>query len=287
MPAEFSLPRILAPHRRGTGDPAFRVTADGAIWRASYTPDGPAWVRLRKSGPDIDAGTGGPGAGWLLDSVPGMLGLRDDATGFEPAHPFLVEAARRVPDLRIGHTNRVFEALVPAVLEQKVVGVEARRAWRLLLHKYGEKTPVSGLVVPPPPSVWQRIPSWQWHRAGVEAVRARTIITAARIADRLEGQGSAETDRRLRALTGIGVWTSAEIRQRSHGDPDAVSVGDFHLARTVGWTLERRIVDDAEMLQILQPYAGHRFRATRLIELLGERPPPRGPKLPARDYRRI
>ena len=140
----------------------------------------------------------------------------------------------------------------------------------------------------PPPRVWARIPSWDWHRAGVEGVRTRTIIGAADVATRLEqvlDLDSAEADRRLRSLPGIGVWTSAEIRQRAAGDADAVSVGDYHLAKAVGWTLAGRITDDAGMLELLAPYAGHRYRVTRLIELGGSAPPRRGPRMSIRDYR--
>jgi 3-methyladenine DNA glycosylase/8-oxoguanine DNA glycosylase len=122
----------------------------------------------------------------------------------------------------------------------------------------------------------------------VEGVRARTIIGAAAVAARLEQVSEldpAEADHRLRSLPGIGVWTSAEIRQRAAGDADAVSVGDYHLPRAVGWTLAGRITDDAGMLELLAPYAGHRYRVTRLIELGGQLPPRRGPRMPIRDYR--
>jgi 3-methyladenine DNA glycosylase/8-oxoguanine DNA glycosylase len=122
----------------------------------------------------------------------------------------------------------------------------------------------------------------------VEAVRARTVIGAAHAAGRLEeiaGLAASDADRRLRSLPGIGVWTSAEIRQRACGDPDAVSVGDYHLPGAVGWLLAGRKVDDAGMLELLAPYAGHRHRAARLVELSGQRPPRRGPRMPVRDYR--
>ena len=140
----------------------------------------------------------------------------------------------------------------------------------------------------PAPRIWCRIPSWEWHRAGVEGVRARTIIGAAEVAGRLEeivAMPSAAADRRLRSLPGIGVWTSAEVRQRACGDADAVSVGDYHLPSAVGWTLAGRVVDDAGMLELLAPYAGHRHRAARLVELGGTRPPRRGPRMSVRDYR--
>jgi 3-methyladenine DNA glycosylase/8-oxoguanine DNA glycosylase len=179
------------------------------------------------------------------------------------------------------------------VLEQKVVSSEAHRAWRFLLVKHGEPAPgpaPAGMRVPPAPRTWARIPSWDWHRAGVEGVRARTIITAAAVAPRLEEAADldpAEADRRLRALPGIGAWTSAEIRQRAMGDPDAVSVGDYHLPNAVGWTLARRKTDDAGMLELLAPYAGHRYRVTRLIEMGGTRPERHGPRMSVRDYRAI
>jgi 3-methyladenine DNA glycosylase/8-oxoguanine DNA glycosylase len=199
--------------------------------------------------------------------------------------------SRRYPGLRVGRSGRVLEALVPAVLEQKVVGAEAWRAWRLLLLRFGDLAPgpaPDGMRVFPGARTWLRIPSWEWHRAGVEAVRARTVAGAAHVAGRLEEIVTmlpAAADRRLRALPGIGQWTSAEVRQRACGDPDAVSVGDYHLPAAVGWALAGRKVDDAGMLDLLAPYTGHRYRATRLVELSGVRPPRRGPRMSVRDYR--
>jgi endonuclease III len=288
----------LSVHRHGGGDPAYRVDAAGAVWRTSLTPEGPGTLRVasRSLLPEGTLVTGqawGPGAGWLLDTLPAQLGADDDVSGFTVCHPAVGELVLRHPGLRVGRTGRVFEALVPAVLEQKVVGREAHRAWRFLLRTFGQAAPgpaPDGMRVFPTPQVWARVPSWEWHRAGVEGVRARTIIAAAGVAARLEQVlelPPAEADRRLRSLPGIGVWTSAEVRQRAAGDPDAVSVGDYHLPRVVGWTLAGRITDDAGMLELLAPYAGHRYRVTRLIELGGSHPPRRGPRMPVRDYRAL
>jgi len=292
----------LSPLRRGAHDPTWRAEG-GAVWRTCRTPYGPGTLRVT-----VDAREGavrgqawGPGAEWLLETLPAMLGADDDAAAF-PAlarnagngAEVVLRAHRSHPGLRIGRTMRAFEALVPAVLEQKVVGREAWRAWRWLLRRYGEPAPgpaPEGMRVFPEPEVWRKIPSWDWHRAGAEAVRARTIVNAARHADKLEAtaeagrDGSAAADRLLRALPGIGVWTSAEIRQRAHGDPDAVSVGDYHIPGIVGWALTGRRTDDEGMLALLAPYRGHRYRVTRLLEIAGHRPPPRGPRMPARDYR--
>jgi hypothetical protein len=297
LPFPLDARLTLSVHRRGGGDPAFAVDAAGAVWRTSLTAEGPATLRVRSRPASAAEGTlvtaqgWGPGAAWLLDHLPAQLGCHDDRSGFTACDPVVRDLMRRHEDLRVGRSDRVFEALVPAVLEQKVVSREAHRAWRFLLLKFGEPAPgpaPAGMRVCPSPRVWARIPSWDWHRAGVEGVRSRTIITAAEVAGQLEeilDMSPADADRRLRSLPGIGPWTSAEIRQRAVGDPDAVSVGDYNLPKAVGWTLAGRIIDDAGMLELLAPYAGHRYRVTRLIELGGVRPPRHGPRMSVRDYR--
>ena len=342
-PFAVEVRRTLSVQGRGAGDPTFRTDEAGAIWRTSLTPDGPATIRVlpgrtavlvntvlvntgredqspgtAEEAPEVStrvrAQAWGPGAQWLLDALPGALGLHDDISGFDAlipdAHPVIKDAARRHPGLRIGRSGRLMEALVPAILEQKVVVLEAHRAWRILLAKYGTPPPgpaPRGMRVFPDPKTWRRIPSWDWHRAGVEGVRAETIIRAASVADSLErllDLSHEEADRKLRTIPGIGVWTSAEARQRAAGDPDAVSVGDYHLKNVVGWALAgKRRSTDEEMLALLEPFKGHRHRATRLIGLSRGTgtaarpagagiarygtggPPRRGPRMPVRDYR--
>jgi hypothetical protein len=41
------------------------------------------------------------------------------------------------------------------------------------------------------------------------------------------------------------------------------------------------------MLELLAPWAGHRYRVTRLLELSGFSAPRRGPRMSVRDYRHI
>lgn len=282
--------RTLSVHGRGSSDPTFRVDATGAVWRTSLTPDGPATLRVVARKGSVTADAWGPGASWILAALPAQLGRYDSIDGFDPStHDVLHQAARRYPGLRLSRSDRVMEALVPAILEQKVVSLEAHRAWKILLAKHGTPPPgpaPRGMRVFPDPRTWRKIPSWDWHRAGVEGVRARTIIAATHAAAAFEREkDSSKLDRILRSIPGIGVWTSAETRQRSHGDPDAVSVGDYNLPKAVGWALARRVTDDAGMLELLAPYAGHRHRVTRLVELSGLRPPRRGPRMPVRDYR--
>lgn len=289
--------RTLAPLRRGAGDPAFRITADGTVWRASRTPAGPGTLRLTGSPAAIQAHAWGPGAEWLLDALPALLGAHDDLAAFVPRHRIVHSAHRRNPGLRLTRTGLVLESLIPSILEQKVTTAEAYRGWQLLLRGHGEPAPgpdpgpapgpASGpggpMHVMPDARGWALVPSWDWHCAGVDDKRASTILRAVRVASRLEALAALppeEAGRRLQALPGVGPWTAAETLQRSHGDPDAVTVGDLHLPHRVGFALTGvRRSSDAEMLLLLEPYGGQRHRATRLIVLGAGAPPRRGPRL--------
>jgi len=278
--------------RRGTGDPAFRYAAEGGVWLTGRTLHGPATLVLHQARLDeVTARAWGPGAEWMIDGVPDLLGATDDPGDFSPRHRLVREAHRRYPGLRVPRCRRVVDVLVPAVLEQRVTGGEARRSWRELLRRYGDPAPgpaPAGMRVPPAAATWRRLPSWDWHRAGVDGSRARAICVASGLASRLEeavSMPAGEADRRLRSVPGVGVWTAAEVAQRALGDADAVSVGDFHLASFVGWALAGRPVDDDGMLELLAPYRPHRYRTIRLLELSGFRKPRFGPRYAPRDLR--
>ncbi len=285
--------RTLGSLRRGHADPCHRTAADGATWRTTRTPEGPATYRIvNRALHEIACSAWGPGAEWVVAGLPDLLGGRDDLTGFDDSHPLLGRTHALHPGLRIPRTGRVMEALVPAVLEQKVTGKEAAAAWSWLVRRHGEPAPgpaPDGMAVPPDAATWAMVPSWDWHRAGVDPKRSRTIVLAARVAHRLEeasGMAVAPAAARLSAVAGIGAWTVAEISQRALGDADAVSVGDYHLAAFVGWALLGRPVDDEGMLELLEPWRPHRYRVVRLLELSGASKPRFGPRLTIQDHRR-
>ncbi|MFJ9898799.1 DNA-3-methyladenine glycosylase family protein, partial [Streptomyces sp. NPDC091280] len=263
---------VLGPLRRGPGDPTFRTAADGSVWRASLTPVGPGTLRVSAHGGAVRGEAWGPGGDWLLERLPELLGAADDPGAFVPRHRLVAVAQHRRPGLRLTRTGLVLESLIPSVLEQKVTTDEAYRAWRSLVRKFGSPAPgpVDGRMwVMPAPRAWASIPSWEWHRAGVDDKRASTILRAVRVAARLEQAvrlPAAEARARLEVVPGVGPWTSAETVQRSHGAADAVTVGDLHLPGIVGWALAgNRDADDTMMLSLLEPYAGQgqRHRAVR------------------------
>jgi hypothetical protein len=283
--------RTLAPLCRGTGDPAHRVARDGTFWWACATPAGDGTIAIRGTGDGADATAWGPGAGWLLDRLPVLLGATDDWSGLDVGRSRLLrETARRHPGVRLPATGLVLDSLVPAILEQRVTGTEAHTAWRGLLRRFG--TPAPGprtdLAVPPAPHAVLDVPAWDWHRLGVDGKRIRAVRAAASVARRLEESTAATAAARLQLVPGIGPWTAAETSLRAFGDPDAVSVGDFHLANLVVHALTGRARGtDAELLAELAPWAGQRARVIRLIELSGVFPPKFGPRFAANDIRVI
>ncbi|MFF0489066.1 DNA-3-methyladenine glycosylase family protein [Nocardia sp. NPDC004068] len=291
----IDLAHTVAPLRRGSGDPCHRVTPDGAHWRAARLPSGPVTYRLAQSGPRaVEARAWGPGAAEFLDRLPHMLCLDEDVTDFAPDHPKIAEANRRFPGLRMLRTGLVFEALVPAILEQRVHTVSARASWRKLVWRFGDPAPGPAPVplrVPPAAETWRHIPSWTYHRANVDPQRSRTIVLAARVADKLEQAAElphSEAAARLCTIPGIGVWTAAEVAQRAFGDPDALSVGDYHLAAIVGWTLLGHPIDDPTMITYLEPLRPHRYRAIRLLEISGQAHKPKfAPRTPLVDHSQI
>jgi endonuclease III len=260
-------------------------------WRATLTPEGPATVHLVHVGRAVEVEAWGLGAAWAAEGAAALCGEDDDDAGFHPTHPVLVDVRRRHPGLRLPKTRAVFEALVPTVLAQKVIGLEAHRSYRALVKALGEPAPgPAGLTVPPSAAVLARTPYWTFHRFGIERRRAEVIIRAARSVTRLEEaltMDLASARLRLEAFPGVGPWTAAKVAQVALGDPDAVQVGDYNLPHAVGYALEGTARStDERMLELLEPYRGHRARVIRLIGVAGLTAPRYGPRMPLRNVAR-
>lgn len=297
--------------RRGGGDPTWADDTAGAIWKAWRTPAGPVTVRVVEAGDDagpavppvvpaavvpgvrvgsrsetVRALAWGPGAEWVLDRLPSVLGGDDDFSGFVPRHERVAAAWRTHPGWRVPRTGLVLEALVPSIIEQRVTGVEAFASYRRLVRAYGEPAPgpgaARGMFVAPDARGWTMIPSWAWVRAGVDAGRSAAVVRSARVAGRLEEGVELDLEAaraRLCSVPGVGGWTVAEVAHVALGDADAVSLGDYHVAKDMGWALTGSEVDDAGLVELLAPDAPHRYRVQRLLELSGAHRPRRGPRM--------
>jgi 3-methyladenine DNA glycosylase/8-oxoguanine DNA glycosylase len=291
----FDLAGTLALLGRGPYDPTTVWDLRG-MWRTWRTPVGAATLRIHRRAGDgsIEAAAWGPGAEWAIAGVPDLLGHGDDWSELDVSgHPLLRDSLHRNPGLRLARTGRMLEALIPAIIEQRVTSLEAYRSWSRLLRWYGEPAPgpaPQGMRVTPTLEQWRGIPSWEWHRAGVDPRRARAIQSVLAVASSLErtverAETLVEAESALQTIPGVGLWTTAETLQRSHGHPDLVSVGDYHLAHQVGEALVGRRVDDDGMLELLEPWAGHRQRVVRLIFASGFRFQRRGPRVTLQDHR--
>lgn len=280
---QLDLGETLGPLRRGQADPTIRFEGRG-VWRAMRTPDGPASLHLELGEGRVDATGWGPGSSWAVANVPAMIGLDDRPEDFRPGHPLLFEIHRRHLGLRLGRTGLIFEALLPTILEQKVPGVEAWASYAKLVRALGEPAPgETGLILAPSPARLRATPYWVVHRFGIEQRRFAVITYAASHARSLEATVSMDPPRARRvlmSLPGIGRWSAAEVTIVAHGDRDAVSLGDYHLPHQVAWALagEPRATDE-RMLELLEPYRGHRARVIRLLTLGGIQAPRFGPRM--------
>jgi 3-methyladenine DNA glycosylase/8-oxoguanine DNA glycosylase len=185
----------------------------------------------------------------------------------------------------------VLDALLAAVLEQRVTGLEAHRAWRELLRRYGTALPEPvprWLRVPPDAATLLAVPTWAWHRYAVDHRRQAAVRAVATVADRLQtlaAEGPVRLGAALRTVPGVGPWTVAETTLRVCADADAVSVGDYHVAHNVGYALTGRArTTDDQMLELLAPFAGRRALVIRLIELAGITAPRFGPRVAVRPH---
>jgi 3-methyladenine DNA glycosylase/8-oxoguanine DNA glycosylase len=298
LPIPFDRPVDLAgtlfPLRRGTGDPTTRI--DGAVaWRTARTADGPVTIRLAQVAPDlVEADAWGPGAQAGLAAAPGLAGALDDDRGFDPtSHDVLRDIARR-STVRLTRTPDVLPVLLAGICEQQVTGIEARRAWRGLVRATSEPAPAAAdgppLLLPPEAARVVTLSSLEVHRMGMHHRRSRVLRDVAsrpRAVERLATLPPGDAQAWLQRLPGIGPWTAAEVGRHARGDPDAVSVGDYHLPNLVTWTLARepRGTDD-RMMELLEPFRGHRGRVQRLLETGGAHAPRYGPRTDVRPVER-
>ena len=250
LPVDLGL--TLGPLVRSRRDPTIAL-GDAGAWIALRAPDGIATLRMIARGAAIALSAWGPGAEWAIEHAPDLAGARDSLEGFHPEGK-LAELHRRFPGLRLARTNRVFDVLVPTILEQKVTGKEAHDAYALLVRRWGEVAPgpksAPRLIVPPSAATLAKLPYWAFHEVGVERRRAETVLFAARRAKRIEEAAQMEPAAaiaRLEALPGVGPWTSGAVALNALGDADALPIGDYHLPHTVVHAFTGRARgDDAE-----------------------------------------
>lgn len=270
------------PMADGAADPTWHFGPD-RVARAMSTPLGPVALDLCDDAGDVVARCWGEGTPWVLPRLTQMLG-EPAPSGFRAElHPLVHDLARRHAATRFGASLRLRDVLVPTILGQRVTSMEARRSWWQLVRRYGAPAPGPlDLHLPPAPSTLVRLSDADWHRLGVERQRADAIRRVHAVLGSLEAAadaGSAVLQERLCDVPGIGPWTATGLAANVLGDQDAVLLGDLHVPHNVCFALagEPRGTDE-RMLELLEPWRGHRARVTRLLRRSGRRAPRRGPR---------
>ena len=273
---EERLDLVPSVDRARRGAVAIRVRP-GLVRRAEAGPSGPLVFDAGRCPDGVRVEVWGCAATRLdareraLDDARAWLGWYDDVpdlVSLTAGHSALQQAARSVGTVRLSRLPRVQEAVGRAVIEQLVQLVESRRSIAQLAAAIGQ--PASrNLWCWPTAAMVARTPAYAMRRCGI-SLRNATALHASALDDaQLERvrDDFAALDRRLRAIRGIGVWTSAQARL-ALGDPDAVSVGDHNLPSMVCHALadtDPAECDDALMLELLEPYRGQRGRVIQLI----------------------
>lgn len=286
--------------RNGGFDPTTRVhmsTVTGSqnahIERATLTPDGPGTIsiHIHQNG-EHEVRTWGAGGAWLGARQQRLSARATEMSEVHSRHAAVSAALRDVGQLHLPATDTPYHELLPAVLGQRITAAQAFAQWAALCRRYGEPAPGPlSLFLPPSPERLLAIPSWEFHRLGIERQRARALVTVARHAryvQRTAELPGTDARRALMQLPGIGEWTAAVAVGVSHGDVDALPVGDFHVKNTVAWALTGAPRgSDEQMLITLAPYTGYRWQVVRLLEKHGVGAPKFAPKRRILDISRL
>ena len=281
-PRHYRLHRTLGAYRMGPGDPTIRLERGRLAW-AHQTPAGPATMEVVRRGEEISVDLWGEGSNWLTPRVPDLLGLRDDPTAFAPKDPSFRSIWKRTLGIHLPTLPSLFPRLAQVILLQLVTTSEGQRAWRRIVRDLGALAPgPHDLRLPPRSADVAGAPWVRYVGDGVPHKQARTLVRSARAMASLEDSGiwgGEEALQSIAELRGIGPWSVGYLRGTALGDPDAVITGDYHLPHSAAWILAgRERGTDDEMLALLEPYRGHRFRVIRALLASGIRAPRRGPK---------
>lgn len=279
---EINLPRTLKPLAFFPSDPTVQLSANG-FDRATRTPDGEAIISVVWSNGYADTTATGPGADYLLDNVPALLGLDDDVESFRPTDPVVARLWRQFPGLRVCASHTLWHDVAWLIPGQRVTTADAARQWACIARGFGEPTGVGSLRFPPTAETIAELAYHELHRCGLERKRASALIAAARRGPRFERDthlAPAQVRRRLETIPGIGPWMSTNVVTMTCGAADEVVLGDYGQPSYVTWALAgERVGNDERMLELLEPFRPHRWRVVRLIMSAGISPPRHGPRL--------
>jgi 3-methyladenine DNA glycosylase/8-oxoguanine DNA glycosylase len=265
FPVHFA--RTFSLQKLGAYDPTAESSKDH-FRKALVFSGEPSTVEFRRLDDGLELRAYGPAAANLLDEA--LVGLAQDDLyhSFTTPDTGILRLHRSQPGLRLLRVPWLYDMTCSAILQQKIRTIDAVRDWRRIAQKFGLPAPL-GLRTFPPADVLAHVPGFELLNLGIDPQRSRTLLKFAqesRFLPLRTAMTFAELRQHLRRIPGIGPWTTESVLGYGAGDADAAIPGDLHLPHLVCYALAgEQPGSDERMMELLEPFRGHRFRIIRLL----------------------
>lgn len=269
FPIDFS--RTFSMQSLGPYDPTVEATND-RFRKAFFYRGEPATLEFQRAPEGMLVTAYAPDAEALLEETLAGLAQDDCYRSFSTYDDGIWRLHRSQPGLRVLRFPWLYEMACSAILQQRIRTVDAMRDWRHITQRWGVAAPL-GLRAFPSAEMLARVAQFELQALDIDAQRARTLLRFAqesRFVPLSTTLSFAELRRRLIRIPGIGPWTTESVLGYGAGDVDAAIPGDLHLPHVVCYALAGEIPgSDERMMELLEPFYGHRFRIIRLIYASG------------------
>jgi 3-methyladenine DNA glycosylase/8-oxoguanine DNA glycosylase len=265
FPVHFS--RTFSLQRLGPYDPSGHATRD-SFRKAFFYRGEPAALEFRRDGDGLQVTAYAPEAGALLTETLACLSQDDQYEAFATGDSGIWRLHRAHPGLRLLRIPWLYDSTCSAILQQRIRTVDAMRDWRHIVQRWGTPAPI-GLHAFPPADQLARVAQFELQALGIDAQRSRTLLRFAqesRFLPLRTTMNFSELRQHLLRIPGIGPWTTESVLGYGAGDADAAIPGDLHLPHLACYALAGEIPgSDERMMELLEPFRGHRFRIIRLL----------------------
>lgn len=255
----------------GPYDPTAELSDD--LFRKAFFYRGqPQTIEVVRAGTALEVRVFGCYAEELAEETAAGLRQDDGYAEFTTKDTGILRLFRMLPGLRVIRVPWLYDMTCSAILQQRIRTVDAMRDWRRITQRYGAPAPL-GLRAFPRADVLAQVPQFELEQMGIDAKRAKTLLRFAkelRFVSLRPGMDFAQLRQTLLRVSGIGPWTTETVMGYGAGDMDAAIPGDLHLPRVVCYALAgERTGTDERMMELLEPFRGHRFRIIRLLSASG------------------
>jgi 3-methyladenine DNA glycosylase/8-oxoguanine DNA glycosylase len=265
FPVDFA--RTFSMQQLGPYDPTAELKGD-CFRKAFFYRKEAAGVEICRDGDALVVRAFGKHAGELLAETVAGLEQDDRYFHFGIEDRGILRLHSLLPGLRLLRVPWIYDMTCSAILQQRIRTVDAMRDWRRITQRYGSLGPM-GLRAFPEASVLAQAPRFALERMGIDARRSSALL---RFANELRfvrfhaGMDFGALRQTLLRVCGIGPWTTETVMGYGAGDVDATITGDLHLPHLVCYALAgEREGSDERMVELLEPFRGHRFRVIRLL----------------------